>query len=399
MAMNSREKMLTAGIGALALLFVGRSIVLSIQEGFEKKADEITKLTQKKGEQELEITAGQVASQKLNAIAPKSLPRSEEQATADYSKWLISLGEQAQLSQPKQDYAGESIEKDGSLHLYKFKLYGVGTIENATELLYGFYAKDYIHRITRFELTPIASSSIPNEMNIMLDCEVLSLRVAKEKQEPPKGISNRITKSLDEYKQTILARNLFAPTNQPPKVDAKKNVEAKVGIRLEHTIEAKEVDPNQRLFYEIVGDGPKGLQIDKETGKLTFLSNELSEHKVSVQVTDNGIPKKSAMQSLTINVKPLPPTPVPPVQFDVASQAVVTALVTGRSSPPEAWILSKTENKTYKLQKGDQLKLGGVTGTVKEVGANYIEMETAGRTWLVGFDETLADAYSRTKVD
>jgi len=398
MAMNSREKMLAGGIGVLAALFAGNTVVSSIQSGFEAKKQLVESLTKKKQDQALQLTGTKVASLKLNKLIPKSLPKSEEIAIGDYQKWLGSLGEEAQLLAPGLQNTGESKEKDGSYVMYKFKLAGTGTIENATQLLYGFYSKDYLHRITQFQMRPIQNSSEPDQMNISLDCEVLALGVAKDKQEPPKNDPNRLAKSLDEYKQTILGRNIFGPTNNPPALEPKKSVEAKIGLRLEHTVEAKEVDPNQRVSYELLGEVPKGLLINKDSGKLTFSSNDEGEYKVDVQATDNGIPRKSSTQSLTINVKPLPPTPPAPIQFDVASQAMVTALIVGRSGP-EAWIYSKTESKTYKLAKGDQLKLGGVTGLVKDVGANYVELETEGRVWLIGLDETLADAYSRSTTD
>jgi len=399
--MNSREKMLAAGVGIVATLFVGRSFVLGIQEGFETKKSEIASLEKKKTEQDLQMTAGKVASQKLSKIVSKSLPRSEELALADYAKWLIDLADQADLTAPNQATIGEISEKDSPYRLYKFKLYGTGSIENATQLLFGFYAKDYLHRITRFELTPIPNSTIPDQLNISLDCDVLALGIANEKQEPPKGISNRLAKSLDEYKKPILDRNLFSPENLPPKLDSRKSVEAKVGLPLEHTVEAKDPDPNQKVFLELLsdnGDIPKGLVIDKDSGKMSFRSNEVGQYKVLVQATDNGIPKKTSVQSLTINVAALPPVPPPAVQFDVASQAKITALLAG-SGGPEAWISSKTENKTYKLKKGDQLKLGGVVGMIKEVGANYVELETEGRKWLFGMDESLSDAYSRATID
>ncbi len=398
MAMNSREKLLAAGVGVIATLFVGNSVVSSIRSGFDKKKDLVQSLEKKKSDQELQMTAGKVASLKLNKVVAKSLPRNEELAIGDYQKWLIELGEEAKLAAPTSQNTGDSIEKDGSYHLYKFKLAGTGTIENATQLLYGFYSKDYLHRIVQFEFRPIPNSAEPDQLIISLNCEVLALGVAKDKQEPPKNSSNRLAKSLDEYKQTILGRNLFAPTNQPPKLERRKTVEAKVGLRLDHTVEAQEVDPNQRVSYELAGETPKGLLIDKNSGKLTWTSNEIGEYKVSVIATDNGIPKKFSEQALTIKVTPPTPAPPPPIQFDVASQAMVTALIVDRAGP-EAWITSKTESKTYKLRKGDQLKIGGINGTVKAVGANYIELETEGRVWLVGQNETLADAYSRSKTD
>ncbi len=398
MAMNAREKWLAGGVGVLAALFVGNTLVSSIQSGFDAKKEQIESLTKKKVDQSLQLTATRVARLKLNKLLPKSLPRLEESATQDYKKWLISLGDDAKLIDATTVSTSDTSEKDGSYHSYRFKVTGIGTIENATQLLYGFYSKGYLHRITQFQMRPIQNTAEPDQMNISLDCEVLALGIAKDKQDPPKNDANKLAKSLDEYKQTILGRNIFAPTNNPPALEPRKSVEAKIGLRLEHTVEAKDLDSNQRVSYELLGDVPKGLLIDKDSGKLSWSSNEEGQYKVSVQATDNGIPRKSSQQSLTINVKPLPPTPPAPIQFDVASQAMVTALIVGRNGP-EAWILSKTESKTYKLAKGDQLKLGGVTGMVKDVGANYVEMETEGRVWLVGLDETLADAYSRSKTD
>ncbi len=395
MAMTSREKILAAGVGVVASLFAGRSIVATIQSGFEKKTQLIESLEKKKSDQELQVTSGTVANKKLNSLVSKSLPGIEETARADYQKWLITLGEESQLRSPLPQFLAESRELDSPYQLFKFSLKGTGTIETATQLLYGFYAKDYLHRISMFDMYPLPNAAEPDLLNISLNCEVLALKIAKDKQDPPKGISNRIAKSLEEYKKPILERNLFAPTNQPPQLESKKSLEAKIGLRLEHTVEAKETDPNQRIVFELVGEIPKGMRIEGDTGKLSATFNELGEYKVNVQATDNGIPKKSSTQLVTVKVNPLPPVPPPPIQFDVASQAHVTALIVGLNGP-EAWILSKTESKTYKLVKGDQLKLGGVSGLVKEVGANYLELETEGRRWLVGLDETLADAYTRS---
>ena len=398
MAMNSREKLLAAGVGLAGMLFVGNAIVSTIQSGFQKKKELIASLERKKNDQVLELTAGDVARLKLNKVVTKSLPRSEENASADYQKWLISLGEESQLNEPRIQNSGELVEKDGSYHLYKYKLTGTGTIENATQLLYGFYSKDYLQRISQFDMRPIPNSPEPDQLNISLDCEVLALGIAKERQEPPSGDSKRFGKSLDEYKETILGRNLFAPANQPPSLATKGSASVNVGVPLKHTVEAQELDPKQRVTFELVGDVPQGLLIDKDTGSLTGSIKEIGEYKLDVQVTDNGIPRKSSLQSLTIKVNPLPPAQKPPVQFDVASQAMITALIFGGDAP-EAWIQSKTESKTYKLRKGDQLKLGGVNGLVKEVGANYVELETEGRKWVVGLDESLAEAYARSKSD
>jgi len=398
MAMNNREKLLTAGVGVVIMLFVGRSVVGNIQNGFTQKKQKVDTLTKTKNDQALQVTAGLIAGQKLNLVSSRSLSKSEEKARADYMQWLISLGEEAKLEEPIPRYSGEIKDKEKAFHLYKYQLSGSGTIENAIQLLYGFYSKDYLHKITRFDVRPSTNGKEPNRLTITLDCEVLALGNAKEKQDSPSNKSIRVTKSLEDYKSTILERNIFAPLNIPPELDAKTVVDAKIGLKLEHSIEAKESDPTQFVIYEVVGDAPKGLLVDKSSGKLSWSSNELGEFKVDVKATDSGIPARSTVQSLTINVKELPPAAKEPVKYDIASQAMVTALITG-SKGPEAWVLSKTESKTFYLRKGDDLKLGGVQGKVLEVGANYVEIETEGRKWLVGLDESLADAFSRGQTD
>jgi hypothetical protein len=62
---------------------------------------------------------------------------------------------------------------------------------------------------------------------------------------------------------------------------------------------------------------------------------------------------------------------------------------------PQAWIRSKTEDKTLFLREGENLKLGDIQGKVISIGANFIELETEGKRWTVGLDEPLADAYKR----
>jgi hypothetical protein len=397
MAMSQREKLLAGGVAAVVSLFVGQAVVSSIQSGFEQKKQTIDGLLTKKKDQDLQMTAGLVASQKLNIVAAKSLSKSEEKARADYLEWLIELADEAKLLESSPRFLGETKDKD-TYQLFKFQLTGVGTIENATQLLYSFYSKDYLHRITRFDVRPITNSKDTDKLTISLDCEVLALGIAKDKQPAPTEKSARIQKSLDEYKAAILERNLFSPANNPPVLEPNKVVDARVGVRVEHSIDAKDLDTTHKLTYELVGEVPEGLMVDKDSGKITWSSKEVGEYKVNVKATDSGIPARSTLQLLTIKVKEPPPPAPDPVKFDVASQAKVTALIAGRSGP-EAWILSKTESKTHHLKKGDQLKLGGIEGQVVEIGLNYIELDTKGRRWTVGLSENLAEAYSRGQAD
>jgi len=350
-------------------------------------------LTQQRDDQKLQITAGSIAKSKLNRLVSQSLPSNEEKARAQYLEWLIDLAEECELIDPLPKTEGDSVEKD-LYQSFKFQLSGTGTIENATKLLYAFHAKDYLHRILRFDMQPLPNSKIPNQLKITLQSEVLALKNAKPDQPPPGNNAPRLEKSYEEYYNSIVGRNIFAPTNTPPAFEKSKLVSATLGIKMDVGLGAKDADPGQVIKYEFEGEPIKGMQLDPETGNLSWTAMELGDYKVAVRATDSGIPAKSSVQWISIKVQEPPPAVKKPKDFDVASQAFVSALIADGKGP-QAWIRSKTENKTLYLRQGEQLKLGDIEGKVISIGTNFIEFETEGKRWTVGQDESLSDAYKR----
>ncbi|MFY7892302.1 MAG: hypothetical protein ACOVOJ_06415 [Pirellula sp.] len=393
MNLSQREKILAAGVGLILLLFIGNYIWGTISKGFSDKADEITRLTQQRDDQKLQITAGSIAKSKLNRLVSQSLPSNEEKARAQYLEWLINLAEECELIDPLPKTEGDSVEKD-LYQSFKFQLSGTGTIENATKLLHAFHAKDYLHRILRFDMQPLPNSKIPNQLKITLQSEVLALKNAKPDQPPPGNNAPRLEKSYEEYYNSIVGRNIFAPTNTPPAFEKSKLVSATLGIKMDVGLGAKDADPGQVIKYEFEGEPIKGMQLDPETGNLSWTAMELGDYKVAVRATDSGIPAKSSVQLISIKVQEPPPAVKKPKDFDVASQAFVSALIADGKGP-QAWIRSKTENKTLYLRQGEQLKLGDIEGKVISIGTNFIEFETEGKRWTVGQDEPLSDAYKR----
>jgi len=397
MNLSRREKILAALVGLVVILFVGNYFWNTIRKGLETKEDLITSLQKEKEDKTFQITAGTIAKAKLNRLLPSSLPSNEERAQAEYMAWLIDIADQVGLVDPQPRVLG-SVPEGDLYQTLKFQLSGTGTVENATQLLYAFQSKDYLHRVLRFDMRPITNSKVPNRMTIALDCEALALKAARPDQPAPGNNSPRVKKSLEEYQAAITGRNIFSPTNQPPQLAASRRFDATIGIRLDVGVEAQEVDPGQTLTYAIEGEAPKGMQIDPNTGKLTWTSTELGDFKVAVRASDSGIPSRSSVQMISIRVaEPPPPTKEPP-KFDVASQAFLTALISDTRGPL-AWVRSKTEGKTFQLRKGDDLKLGDVVGKVIDVRPDFVELETEGKRWTVGLDESIADAFKKSMDD
>lgn len=399
--MNQREKLLAAGIGVIGVLFAGQMVWSSIQSGFDIKKSQIDTLTKKKEAQDLDIQRGLVATQRINKVTPRSAAKSRELARAEYDRWLIELATKVKLVDPTHTAtsSAEARDKDG-FQSHKFQLRGNGTLSHVTHLLHEFYSKPFLHRINRLDLRPLGTQrdKNPDMLAIVMDCEVLSIPTAKENQSPLQSDPSLVAKSLEEFNKTILYRNIFSPPNQPPALAATRSVEAFQGLRVDHTVDAKDPDPNQSVSYAIEGDAPEGFAIDPSSGRINWTGRELGEYKVKVVATDSGLPAKSAAQLLTIRVAPPPPPRIEPAKFDIASQAKLTGLVSGRQGA-EAWVHSLIEGKTHKLRIGDELKLGEIRGKVLDVGANFIELETDGRKWTIGIEESIADAFKRGLID
>ncbi len=394
--MTPREKILAVGVG-LAITFVGGNYAWSsIRKGLRVKQDRVEKLEKDIADRTTMITNGLLDRNKLQAVTPTSLPSDVEQARAAYHEWLIGLLDNAELASPVQNFNGVAVEKDVGKRL-KFQINGRGTIENLTKLLYEYYEKNYLHRVTLMKIDPVLRE--PNQLDITLVSEVLALENASPTQPEPEGISYRVKKTLAEYSNEIAGRNLFSPTNHPPSFPATTTKEAILGSPFTYDPSATDPDAGQYWQYEIIGDAPEGFKFGTGT-EAYWTPKTTGSYVVNFRVTDTGIPSKSAEQKLTINVVDPPPIvePKKEVKMDIALQAEVSGLVAGRDGP-EAWVRSKLEGKTLILKVGDKLTLGSVEGIVLAIGANYMELETEGKKWTVGQDESLADAYQRMKAN
>jgi len=238
-------------------------------------------------------------------------------------------------------------------------------------------------------------------LDINLVSEVLAIDAASETQQEPTKTSHRIAKSIQQYDETIVGRNLFSPANHQPKLSATADAPAIKGEPINYKPSVSDSDPGQSVRFEIIGDYPEEMRIDGATGALAWTPQATGSTDIMIRATDNGLPSTWAEQRVTIAVSDPPPPVAPPKpepKMDVAAQSFVSALLAGREGP-EAWVRSRMDGKTIYLKKGDQLSLGSVQGTVISVGANYIELETEGVRWTVGLDESLADAYQRMKTD
>lgn len=397
--MNQRERFLSFCIGGIVLLFVVRYFWNSSQEALDSKTSEVARLRAKVEDQDLALFAGQKAVQRITKVTPLAAPTDHERAIADYGKWMIQLANEVKLANPNfNPPLKPKVEKD-KFSTFSYELKGQGNLETLTHLLHKIYSKPLLQRVRSLAVTPVSTRpEDTGKFNISLNLEYLGIPTSKKETELLPYEPERLSATLAEYNQKILNRNIFSLPNNPPDLPATNTVVAHRGQPLDYTIGAKDPDPNQSVSYSLDGEAPKGLTIDPQSGKVSWVSNELGEFEFKVIAKDNGLPAKTAHQVVKVSVVPPPPPAPEDEKFNVASQSKLTGLVSGRQGA-EAWIHSLTEGKTHMLRQGDELVLGELKGKVVGVGVNYVELETDGRKWTLGIDEAVIDAYRRGMVD
>ena len=347
------------------------------------------KLTKEVDDKQLIVDEGLFSIGKLGQLKPSSLPKDDQLARKQYIEWLDTMVHSV-FTNPIVTKK-EPLPIEGAYFKYQFEVAApITNLDQILSFLGKFYEKNYLHRLKDLKIVAIPGSS---ELRMTSSIEVIALVDADMKQEPPSTPSKKLSKTPEEYAATILRRNIFGPENQAPKLANSKKERVEIGKSAEGTVKADDPDKGQSIAYEFVGETPANAELDAKTGRWKFTPPEKGTYTLLVRAIDNGFPVKVAEQKIEIEVVDPPPPPAPVVEkpkFDSAAQTYITGIVTGRRGP-EVWLFSRVENQTTNALVCDQIELGQVKGKLIEIGKDFIVVETEGRRWTAGMDESLAD--------
>lgn len=204
--MNQREKILAAGVGAVAVLFGGQWLYNAMYAApLEARQSETTRLRDDIAKRELELARFRKASQELKRWRTQSLPSDTEVARSQYQAWLVQLVGLAGWVNPNVD-SSEPLSRKGMYDALSFSVRGRGTLEQLTQFLFAFYRADHLHQIRSLSITPAQRG---DELEIAMAVEALALNDADRKDRLASRVSDRLSsESLADYK-TIAERNLF----------------------------------------------------------------------------------------------------------------------------------------------------------------------------------------------
>jgi hypothetical protein len=386
--MTQRERTLALAVGGLL-------VFLAIYWGFNKyrgaiqtRENQIASLESKQLDLLKKQFDGARADGQMGEYFVRSLPGNVERARSEYSKWLLEMVQTNNLKNANVD-PSTSLPVGDLYDKHSFNVTGEGDLDDILELLHSFYAKDYLHRIRSLDLKPIRDGGF----DLSLTADAVGLKSAPLDEIQPESNSWRVDSDVAQYRDTILNRNLFEPTNQPPKFTGRDSVEAIVGKSTPVPLTFKDPE-GHKVSYELIEAPDDIVSLDERSGTLKITSDDKGEFKIRVLAVDSGYPHRKVEQSLVINVvdPPPPPKPTPPKpKFDDASQTVLTGLVQGRDNWT-AWMNVRTRGKTLKLRVEDKFEIGSVNGKVTEITAKFVEIEIDGKRFKLTPNGILADA-------
>lgn len=398
MAMTKRERYLAIAVAGVVGVLGVQFMINGLRSRLDAKQSQLEDLTQKIEGHNRILTDCKLAGDRLNALKSKSLPKDPDEAANTYSTWFREMAETAGMQDISLEKPSLAPVRSDAFTAYRFTLKGEMRLDAAIKLLHAYYDRDYLHRIQLLKITPITKE--PERAKLTIISEALALKVADPKQEASLASSGRLTKSVEQYQAEILGRNPYAPPNKAPQFSVAASHD--VPREREWSLDLKATDPDgrHRITYQLLSDKPDGLSFSAESGKLSWTPKQNGQYEILVQAVDSGFPPKKTQQQLTLKVIDPPAPPVETPTFDAASQSFVTAILGGRDGA-QAWIRTKTDNQLYKVTPGDEISVGTVKGKVVEVNVDeqFVEIETDGRHWTVGMDDSLQSAFKKSEIN
>lgn len=388
--MSDREKLLAGLVGGLLVLFLCFGVLRSVQSGLKTRQAKIDSMNRKiKEERDKNAFALEDAMQ-VRQFKLRSLPADSDQAHLEFSHWLEKQVEDVGLEEDIVQFVDFTQRKEDYEEL-SYTVSGAGDVRQVTELLYRIQSADTLHSIKR--LTVRKQGDDANKLKLNMTVAALSM---EDLDEPKVSIGTqadaKLAKSLEEYKEAIVIRNVFAPGNNAPRLKLPRSQTVELGKELNLALNASDVD-GHGLDYALLKGPDDSAQVNG--GKLTWKPSELGDYEFEIQVEDRGLPSKRDVATLRIQVVPERKREAPKrEEFDDATVTELTGVVQGPRDPGLRILLKvQSKDEFLSLGEGDSIDVGQWQGTVKSIKGRKAVLESEdGKVYELGLGDILANA-------
>lgn len=390
--MNSRERLLGIGIGALVGLLLLYYLFDSLEQGITSSRAQVTRLEQQKSDLERRLRSAKLARNRWAEYRERSLPADREEARALYQKWLLTQVESSGLS----NVTINAVTSPGRGDAYYQHMYSVtckGNVEQLTTWMHKFYSVDTLHRLRQLTITPRSETKL---LDLTFSVEALALADADNTELPNREGKRLQREGLAPYVKAIVGRNLFAPANQPPKIASLGTQRGNPRRSVSFAAKAEDPDKLDKVTFRLVDSKLSGAKFNASTGAFDWTPTENGEYEVVIEAQDDGLPAKTATQKVRIVISDPPPEPVAEkptkkkLDFDVAKHTKLTGIVAS-GEEHEVWLTIRTTGEIQKLKVGDAINIGSIEGKVTHIGDDDFELETPERRMLISLGQNLLE--------
>jgi len=401
--MSNSEKRLGAIVLALGVMSVGYFIFNSYTTYLTDLENTKDRLTEAKAFLERDTNLAIRDREQLNSLAKRSLPRDPSAAQTLYKAWLFTLMEKQVGLQDVKITSDPIRSIDAVYDKHTFRVSCAGSLEQLTEFLYRFYAKESLHEVVNLTVKPQGYNSL--RITTQIDAIAVTEDLERESIKSTPVSEQLEYGGLDEYLTLMTNRNIFGPENLEPSFSGDSRIAATVGQSKSVTLTRNpgiNEQQNQSVNFRIDSDSlPVGFIANIVDNRLTVRGDNVGSYRVRVSASDTGLPVRTVFREFIVNIAEPPETVIPPAKplppkFNTAQLAFFTSTVQ-INNRVEVWILRRDVDELVKLTIGDRIDIGEIAGKVTEISQKELLIVTdSDDTLLIRTGQALANAENLT---
>lgn len=303
--MTKREKMLLAGVIGVIALWGGWRGLSAYQGALADRRSELRSLERDLSDARLEQALVDEAIQNLESWQERSLPTNLQVAQSEYRGWLVERLSEAGLSFDNVRRVSARPVANAYTAI-TYLAHAEGDLDQVTRFLHTFYSSRLLHKLTLVRLAPLSGSG---KLGLDITVEALIVEGAVRKEGIVEGQSDRLAHSgVEDYLDSIGARNLFVPYTPPPPPRPKPEPR----VVVERPPPPPKFDDSKHAYISgVVGDaeGPQAWLNVRTTGETLYLRQgdpfevgQFQGRVLSINVRDKEVVLESDGQVLKLEL-------------------------------------------------------------------------------------------------
>lgn len=219
--MTQREKTLTAAVAAVGVLWAGSEGLKRYRVAVDRNTTVQTDAEQALDDANFAVARGERAHRRLQEWKARSLPANRDVAESLYQDWLRKQLTEAGLKITK---LADSAPRTRSTYYGELSvaIEAEGALPQLADFLYRFYTSPHLHRISAATI----AADKDGKLTATFGVDALILADGPHADALAEGPPQPLPHSLDEFRKSLMDRNVFAAYQAKPDKASDADAEA-----------------------------------------------------------------------------------------------------------------------------------------------------------------------------